>query len=1195
MTEEHRNDSLATKRPSEPRPAWTESVAARLLGRAFRIFSAIAGLYACVFLLQYLSGLPAAANSLRAERASSALKPGISLREGKLTPSVDAPVSRDAPLLATLTGNASGRHMVEIRVGKRTFRDVAEADGSVSTPIELTESASQVEAIVEDGSSAPPSTTVPIEARVREAAWGRLPPTLDLAILDQSSKHVWLVGRALGWRTDGSLHEWGHDWYFERWVPFEPSHPTPLSFQSLDRIRVHELQLEPAELAPYPELPLSRALTVRYEPGAMLMDVEISLPVRHPAFVAFARGNLTAQEFVRAVWGLQSVTFDMLGRIEQKTTREGALAHVKLNGSLDYRHSRVSISSSRSANEPIRPETHLLFTSRDSITIQFNQAVPRWFGSTLPTRLAEGEAEWRGPLEVGSIEADFELAEPKSERASDAPDSEQQPPEAAPDRPAPTVRDWIENGARNDWLPPLDILPLLLFSQWAWRRPFGRRGIWPPVFAAASVLLGFGLATWVHALLRSTVSPWLPYLFLPYDTTPAFQLDENAFFLGLTALTALFVPEYFRRAERYAQRKHPLPRARGRFRRALTVIRFLWAAPWLLLSAALIASHESEALRRAIVEFMLGSTAQQSAGGCCDLTAVLQQSLAQNRAIADELLTVWRDPWLSQILALGMAAPALLAIGVRAFVFGLGGLFAVLRASVEWREQIYSLSIAPHLSRPLERFTELGKALEMTPWTLVLALVGLSCIPLVTSLLRALAVRDGAARRLPATKAAVLLVVASLMLGVLPTKLVVAAAGCVMLVTLAWALLRGARRMQPATGIWLHLEQHRLRYALASLLVALLLAWPTLELQQVARMRDLYDLYFDARYLFRVLTAGLLLLLLKSYSDQHPGAKTLPPPLVAAGPLLFAVFVNRNVGTWLEIVPIPILTAWWLARQWLFQNVPTAPAPTAPSELPERRSQIAEALASSKARYGLEAAEQTLEKKLRAGEFLPDEYDRRLSMYRRHYASRITTDTPDAAVRLLPFSVSELTPWETGRRFAVVGSALAAVPLVIALYQYLPTQVDELRYPRLRLATFLIGSSVGWLLIAFFLGFFFNHIRGRNGLQKGLALCACLVAASLAVPLLTATPLAELQSTFIWAMMAFAFCGMLGGVEDYRTLRDHGFRLRDLAALHDFPWLSVYASSIAAALISGGLSLLSGKLGDVAKLFAAGISSGAAP
>ena len=166
-----------------------------------------------------------------------------------------------------------------------------------------------------------------------------------------------------------------------------------------------------------------------------------------------------------------------------------------------------------------------------------------------------------------------------------------------------------------------------------------------------------------------------------------------------------------------------------------------------------------------------------------------------------------------------------------------------------------------------------------------------------------------------------------------------------------------------------------------------------------------------------------------------------------------------------------------------------------------------------------------------------------------------------------------------------MGAFLAAVPLIITLYEYLPNRVIAFPYPTADLLAVLLQSIAGWLLIALFFGFFYVHIRGQSGLSKGLAMCVAVVAPVSVYRLLNVPSLNELRPFLLWAIQMFAFCTLLGGAADYRTLREHGYQLRDLLTLNNLPWISVYASSIVAALVPAVIALVSGKLGDVVKFF----------
>ena len=54
---------------------------------------------------------------------------------------------------------------------------------------------------------------------------------------------------------------------------------------------------------------------------------------------------------------------------------------------------------------------------------------------------------------------------------------------------------------------------------------------------------------------------------------------------------------------------------------------------------------------------------------------------------------------------------------------------------------------------------------------------------------------------------------------------------------------------------------------------------------------------------------------------------------------------------------------------------------------------------------------------------------------------------------------------------------------------------------------------------------------------------------------------------------------------DYRLLRQNGFKLRDLTLIHNFTFLSVYASTIIAAITPTIIALMTGRINEVVTFF----------
>jgi hypothetical protein len=133
-----------------------------------------------------------------------------------------------------------------------------------------------------------------------------------------------------------------------------------------------------------------------------------------------------------------------------------------------------------------------------------------------------------------------------------------------------------------------------------------------------------------------------------------------------------------------------------------------------------------------------------------------------------------------------------------------------------------------------------------------------------------------------------------------------------------------------------------------------------------------------------------------------------------------------------------------------------------------------------------------------------------------------------------------------------------------------------------------LGLSGGSFTTVVFFGFFFEQIRGRSGLEKGLSLAAVLTVCQLPVWISTSTSVAAFVAAIVWtASQTFLFFLSLGVIAfDYRTLRQtlgERFDWRYLTSLGDVRGL---ISGMSIALASVGISLttvLSGQVADVVK------------
>ncbi len=114
-------------------------------------------------------------------------------------------------------------------------------------------------------------------------------------------------------------------------------------------------------------------------------------------------------------------------------------------------------------------------------------------------------------------------------------------------------------------------------------------------------------------------------------------------------------------------------------------------------------------------------------------------------------------------------------------------------------------------------------------------------------------------------------------------------------------------------------------------------------------------------------------------------------------------------------------------------------------------------------------------------------------------------------------------------------------------------------------------------------------------MTKGANLCIAIVLPFLAYRLLSTEALKDMWQFLLWAAQVFLFCTLMGLIAfDYRLLRANGFRARDLLAIHNLPVLYAYSSTVAAAVGSAVVAIITNRVTDLAKFFFDVIAGGAA-
>ncbi|MFL6293332.1 MAG: hypothetical protein ACJ759_20760 [Thermoanaerobaculia bacterium] len=877
------------------------------------------------------------------------------------------------------------------------------------------------------------------------------------------------------------------------------------------------------------DLPLSRTAEIEIRAQEPHLTLRLELPAAHPYFALLEQGLMPAEELVRAVFG--SLSPGGLSETEsfEKTGSQGV---VLIEQNLIFVGQSLEWVQGRGIGEAP------LLTARDRISMRFQGIKPAWFGDPPPSRFAGDSATWQGPVPARQVpEVGFHLPDLVRIYAGlrGVPQTEVQDEK---------FLDFIgrisgRGGAafQSLWRELLLLIPFAGLIWLAARQPFGSRELWRALAATAAVL-----ALW---RVFGALSPWVlrfggTFLALPLSrspTQPLGPLVPQAFWMPF-ALFAAALPS-------------------------------LWTHLSNMEPAVAAPKARRSILRRA----RIGLRLVYGVG-----VSILYIAIAYGVLRPSDVLALRSDLELQLVERLALPVCfclLLLTFGLRALLMGVAVVLVALRQ--------HALA-DPSLQ---EAASEL-KSLASLRDGLAIAIAVLAVCPflflLVRRLTRAFLGRRGA---LALTAA---LVASALLLPHLPVRIMLAAAGALLLFGfggIVLRLLRGSGLSRP----WVRALASRPRAAQGALLLAaLLLAWPLTGADAATRLESgqVQILNTQIQDLFVYVLALGLVLLLRDYARRSP-SPVVERATLATGIYLFSVLLINSYSPWL-LLPVPFLVGLLLAGSWLFrpedevQRLRSVPA----DKLNKRHQLIQDVVDASAAGEQFAAIRKSLTQKLNSVELTPEEYDGKLEVYRSYLGKKLELENVSSGVssREAVFAVGGPDLWSNVSAAVKTGAVLAAGPFLIAIYQFLPHSRVSYPFPLMTLLGFILSAAASWLLYSFFFGFYFAYLRGRSGLTKGIHLFVGLFLPFAVYRLLNAQSLTDMRSFILWATQLFLFCSLLGlFAVDYRLLRSNGFRLRDLTAVHNVPALSAYASTAVAALVPTVIALITGKFGEIVKFF----------
>jgi hypothetical protein len=790
-----------------------------------------------------------------------------------------------------------------------------------------------------------------------------------------------------------------------------------------------------------------------------------------------------------------------------------------------------------------------------------------WFDGASPAEQTATSAIWRGPVagDDGRVALGVTIASKEPEREVPAPPVPTQP--VAPEYTRAFLRGVEQRAPLYLSLPLYAARLVLPFIGFVWlvrRRPLSE-GASVPVLVAAGVVLGV-LRTWpLFRWLAHTIgyavrdSAIAAISRVAYTSDPDPYVTPGVAFWLTAVLACTLVPSYFRALSQsppvFARRP-----SRSWLRRAWRVGRVLVAVGLVTVVCSLMISENPAGRESATRLVRLAGT-----------------KLPEFHDEAEAAAALLEDHEAITLIGVAIFALALFACGVRAGLFGLGLLLLALR--------LMPPDALPG-SAPGSRLHTVVASLQAASLPAVSAAAALLAWPLLAWLVSKI-VPAAALTRRARWRLALALAAFACLAHVLPAWLLLLLAGFVVIWFVGSVVIDTLAPLPPIAFArdWTRERVGATRLVFLAAALALTLPWTPPN--RFLEMGDLSTLLFEVSDATVYVLALVLVVLMVDHMRQDDSV-FLPDEWRPVAIYFFAIVLLNSTVSWV-FIPVPLLVGLVVGWRWLLRD-PTDTALLEEEVIAQGKSAreaLQQLLDASRARALYSTVEKTLDRKLEATDLTPDDHAARLKQYRAYLGAE---EPAKPAGGFRPhdalFAVGHGTLRKNVRASLGLGWVLALPATAIALYNYVFDTEVSYPYPIAGLVVFLIAVVGSWVLIAFFFGFFFAHLRGTTGLGKGLTMWLALTIPFLALRLLRTDPLTDFQSFLSWTGQVFLFCTLLGLLAfDYGLLRQHGFRARDLVTIHNVPTLSAYASTVIAAVGSAVVTLLSGNVPRMADFF----------
>ncbi len=310
--------------------------------------------------------------------------------------------------------------------------------------------------------------------------------------------------------------------------------------------------------------------------------------------------------------------------------------------------------------------------------------------------------------------------------------------------------------------------------------------------------------------------------------------------------------------------------------------------------------------------------------------------------------------------------------------------------------------------------------------------------------------------------------------------------------------------------------------------------------------------------------------------------------LLLLGYIVFAGYIVGTTDIW-TVVPISFILGLGVYLLLLRSPDDMGRLSFFKNRFNEKRADILRDWFSEMSLHSLKRKQNDLMIGVATGKTTPSDYEKSKASLQAEIdrlSSTLTTpqgvSPEDFAFTLGPFE----EPWANAK-FAMRWGFWLQLPLMFIYMGFYLLQNIWTDHPYIWLAMIIqiMTFITRWLIMSFFFGFFYEQIRGEDGLKKALYLAGAVAISTLPYDLFKLTSLSQLPSvTFQLGQMAL-FIIALGILFDWEILRTHGYTFAHLrTVIADVPSLVTVGTII---LSTSGVVVTSVLAGQTTKLLTA--------